>query len=184
MVAAVLLAWGNSFSGSFVYDDVPAVFRNPSIHRLWSAFSTGRTDLTVSGRPLGNFSLAINYALNGTDVAGYHVLNFLIHLLAGAALFGIVRRTLLRPALQDRYGQSAPWLALTVAVLWLVHPLQTESVTYVIQRVESLMGLCYLLTLYCFIRGAESPRPAHGTSQRWWPAWAAWRARRSWCPPR
>jgi len=160
MVAAVLLAWSNSFSGAFVYDDVPAVFRNPSIHRLWSAFSTGRTDLTVSGRPLGNFSLALNYALNGTDVAGYHVLNFLIHLLAGAALFGIVRRTLLRPALRDRYGPAAPWLALTVAVLWLVHPLQTESVTYVIQRVESLMGLCYLLTLYCFIRGAESPRPA------------------------
>ncbi len=162
MVLAVLLAWSGSFSGAFIYDDVPAVMANPSLRHWWSAFSAGRTDLTVSGRPLGNLSLALNYALNGTGVWGYHALNLLIHLLAGAALFGVVRRTLLRPALRGRFGPAAPWLALTVAVVWLVHPLQTESVTYVVQRVESLMGLCYLLTLYCFIRGAESPEPA------WW----------------
>jgi tetratricopeptide (TPR) repeat protein len=163
MVAAVLLAWHNCFSGAFVYDDVPAISGNLSIRQLGSlghAFSSGRTDLTVSGRPLANFSLAVNYALGGTRVEGYHALNLLIHLLAGAVLFGVVRRTLVRPALNDRFGAAAPWLALTVAVLWVVHPLQTESVTYTIQRVESLMGLFYLLTLYCFIRSAESARPA------------------------
>ncbi len=159
MVIAVLLAWSDCFSGAFIYDDVPAIMANPSIHRLWSALSTGRTDLTVSGRPLGNLSLAVNYALNGTAVQGYHALNLLIHLLAGAALFGIVRRTLLRPTLRDRFGHAAPWLALIVSVIWLVHPLQTESVAYIVQRVESLMGLFYLLTLYCFIRGAEASDP-------------------------
>lgn len=160
MGVAVLIAWHNSFSAAFVYDDVPAITGNSSIRRLWSAFSAGRTDLTVSGRPLGNLSLAVNYAFDGTRVQGYHALNLLIHLLAGAALFGVVRRTLVRPALRDHFGETAPWLALTVAVLWLVHPLQTESVTYTIQRVESLMGLFYLFTLYCFIRGVESAQPA------------------------
>jgi protein O-mannosyl-transferase len=160
MLATVLFAWHNCFSGGFIYDDIPAIIGNPSIQRLGTAFSTGRPDLTVSGRPLGNFSLAINYALDGTRVQGYHALNLLIHLLAGATLFGVVRRTLLQPSLRGRFGPAAPWLALTVAVLWVVHPLQTESVTYVIQRVESLMGLCYLLTVYCFIRGVDSPQPA------------------------
>src|SRR5206468_5252192 len=58
--------------------------------------------------------------------------------------------------LGERYGAAAPWLALGVALVWLVHPLQTESVTYVIQRAEALMGLFFLLTLYCAARGFES----------------------------
>jgi tetratricopeptide (TPR) repeat protein len=49
---------------------------------------------------------------------------------------------------------AAPWLALVVALVWVVHPLQTAAVTYVVQRVESLMGLFYLLTLYCAIRAS------------------------------
>jgi tetratricopeptide (TPR) repeat protein len=95
-------------------------------------------------------------------VWGYHALNLLIHILAGLALFGIVRRTLLRPALSGRFGREAVPLALAVAVIWTVHPLQTEAVTYISQRAESLMGLFYLLTLYGFIRGAESRRQESG----------------------
>ncbi len=54
-------------------------------------------------------------------------------------------------------ADEATWLGFAVALLWMLHPLQTEAVTYIVQRAESLMGLCYLLTLYCFIRGAEIP---------------------------
>jgi protein O-mannosyl-transferase len=54
---------------------------------------------------------------------------------------GVVRRTLRQPTLRERFGASANGLALATAVLWMVHPLQTESVTYVIQRAESMMGL-------------------------------------------
>jgi tetratricopeptide (TPR) repeat protein len=119
-------------------------------HRNW---------LTVEGRPLINLSLAINYALGGYNVWGYHALNLTVHILAGLTLLGIVRRTLLQPPLRERFGTAADELALATAVLWTVHPLQTESVTYIIQRAESIMGLFYLLTLYCFIRGVESPTP-------------------------
>jgi protein O-mannosyl-transferase len=111
------------------------------------------------GRPVVNLSLALNYALGGSNVWGYHALNLAIHIiLAGLTLFGVVRRTLLRPALRERFSPSAARLALVVAVLWTAHPLQTEAVTYVSQRCESLMGLFYLLTLYCFVRGADSQR--------------------------
>ena len=78
----------------------------------------------------------------------YHAGNLLIHLLAALTLFGIVRRTLLLPALRDRFGGASTGLAAAAALIWALHPLQTESVTYIVQRAESLMGLCYLLTLY------------------------------------
>ena len=87
---------------------------------------------------------------------GYHALNLAIPILAGLVLFGIVRRTLLRPIMAERFGEQATPLALAIALIWTVHPLQTEAVTYVVQRAESLMALFYLLTLYCFIRGVES----------------------------
>jgi tetratricopeptide (TPR) repeat protein len=164
VVAAGLLAYHNSCAGSFFHDDFGSILENPTIRHLWPIWQPlsppHEGGLTVAGRPLINLSLAINYALGGYNVWGYHALNLTVHILAGLTLLGIVRRTLLQPALRERFGAAANELALAVAVLWTVHPLQTESVTYIIQRAESIMGLFYLLTLYCFIRGAESPRAA------------------------
>lgn len=109
-----------------------------------------------------NLSYAVNYALGGTAVQGYHLLNLAIHVLAGLTLYGLVRRTLLRPVLNARFGRASMPLALAVAGIWMLHPLQTEAVTYVSERAESLMGLFYLLTLYGFVRGVESP-----AARRW-----------------
>jgi tetratricopeptide (TPR) repeat protein len=154
IVGAVLLAYGGSFSVPFLFDDGPAIVANPTIRDLSSAFTPPRNGSTVAGRPLVNLSLALNYAAGGFAVAGYHVVNLLIHVLATLTLFGVVRRTLLLPGLRERFGPHASFLAAASALLWAVHPLQTESVTYIVQRAEALMGLFFLLTLYCVIRGA------------------------------
>jgi Flp pilus assembly protein TadD len=163
VVAFGLLAYANSFRGPFILDDVLSITDNPTIRRLWPIWvplsPPHRGGLTVEGRPLVNLSMAINYAFGGLDARGYHVFNLLIHIAAGLALLGVVRRTLLQPRLRERFGGSASELALAVAILWTVHPLLTESVTYVVQRAESLMGLFYLLTLYCFIRSTPSRVP-------------------------
>ena len=159
---ATLAAYCNSFAGPFVFDDQASIIDNKTIQHLWPIWkplcppSHGET---VSGRPLVNLSLAVDYAISGLKVWSYHATNLLIHILAALALFGILRRTFLLPAMRDRWGAAAVPLALSIALLWAVHPLQTESVTYVIQRAESLVGLCYLLTLYCFVGGAGSSRP-------------------------
>ena len=100
-----------------------------------------------------SLTLAVNYALGGMNVWGYHAVNLAIHILAAWTLFGVVRRTLILPRLRERFGSAATPLALVAALLWMVHPLQTEAVTYVIQRTEALVGLFYLLVLYCVIRG-------------------------------
>jgi len=165
IVLAGLAAYWNSFSGPFAFDDVHSILQNPTIHHLWPVWDALRPPndgATVEGRPIVNLSLALNYALGGLDVRGYHVFNLAVHLLAGLALFGLVRRTLERPgtplARSPGRGFSGGLFplpfAFSVALLWTVHPLQTESVTFVSDRAESMMGLLYLLTLYCFVRGA------------------------------
>ena len=174
VVVAAVAAYHNSFSAPFTFDDNSAIVKNQTIRHLWpigGALSPPVDGGGVCGRPLVNLSLAINYAISGTDVWSYHALNLVIHLLAGLTLFGVVRRTLLQPALRARFGAAALPLALAIAGLWVLHPLQTESVTFVVQRNEALMGLFYLFTLYAFIRSdvgrgrPPSPRGYGGTSQ-------------------
>jgi tetratricopeptide (TPR) repeat protein len=210
IIAAGLAAYQNSFSGPFVFDDTSGIVENRTIRQGWTTWRAlvPPPNVTVSGRPVANFSLAVNYAISGRNVWSYHALNLLIHLLGGITLLGIVRRTLmagfacghgappLTPgggvgrggaaprASPSRRGPPAtahgaspepadaggPWMhpllrdhatlvSLTVALLWTVHPLQTEAVTYVVQRVESLMALFFLLTFYCFIRALDAPQP-------------------------
>lgn len=160
LAAALLAAYSNSFRVPFLLDDAGSIVDNPTIRRLGSSWlPPAGSGLTTSGRPLLNVSLAINHAIHGTDLVGYHVGNLLIHFLAALALWGVIRRTLRQPVLAAHFGPVATPLAWCGAALWALHPLQTESVTYLIQRAESLVGLCYLLTLYCFIRSTEPGAP-------------------------
>ena len=183
ITAAGAWAYSTSFAGVFVYDDGPAIVDNPNIRSLWplTRSMTAPPEATVSGRPIAALTLAINYALAPPDardvmapsgpaapadaprrfyrnVWGYHAVNLAIHLAAALALFGVVRRTLFSQKLRDRFGAHAVALAFTAALLWALHPLHTESVTYIVQRVEALMGLFYLLTLYCAIRSGGDER--------------------------
>ena len=159
LIGAGTLAYANSFSGVFVFDDRLEIVKNPALERLWPPGRAMLGGKTMPARPLPYYTFALNYALHSTSLWGYHAVNLAIHLAAGLVLFGLIRRTLAMPRVPPRYQTAADGLALAAALLWLVHPLQTESVTYIYQRMESLMGLFYLLTLYCFVRGAASPRP-------------------------
>jgi len=172
LALATLAAYHNTFAVPLLFDDLQSIGDNPSIRHLWPIWDvlnpTGGYGYTFSGRPVLNLSLALCYAVSGTNVWSYHALNVLIHVFAGLTLFGIVRRTLqgagrggsVSPApLSPLLSADATPVALAAAALWTLHPLQTESVTYIVQRAESLMGLFFLLTFYGFIRAVASPRP-------------------------
>jgi len=165
--AAALLAYANSLSGPFIFYDLPWIEANPHIRHFWPLWNALQPPQGApgTGRPVVCLTLALNYAVSGLAPWSYHVANLAIHAFAALVLFGIVRRTLQGPRLHDRFGTQANGLAAAVAVCWAVHPLQTESVTYIIQRTESLMGLFLLLTLYCVIRGHHAPRRS-----RWYAA--------------
>lgn len=159
LAAAAWAAYSNSFRAPFVLDDADAITENPTLHSLWRSLVPPGGGATVSGRPLLNLSLAVNYAVSGERVWSYHAANLLIHILAACVLFALVRRTLELPALRERFAGAQVALAAAIAGVWMLHPLQTEAVTYTCQRAESLMGLFVLLTLYGFVRAVTSPRP-------------------------
>ncbi len=159
VAAAGILVYANSLGGAFLFDDLKRIVANRAVRSpgaLWEVLGS-------SQRPVTDLTFAINYQLGGLRTLGYHIVNLLIHVLAGVTLYGVVRRTLLRPALAERHPErhraSAPAVALAVALIWVVHPLQTQAVDYLVQRSESLMGLFYLLALYCVVRSADAARP-------------------------
>jgi hypothetical protein len=171
VVASTLLAYANTWSVPFVYDDLLAIAENPSIRRLWPPGGVLLPNLaggvTTSGRPVLNLSFALNYALSGSAVWSYHLVNALVHAATALALFGLLRRTLRRVApLASAGGAPArtTTLAGAAALLWALHPLQTQAVTYTVQRAESLMGFFLVFTLYAFARslGPPSERRAPG----------------------
>jgi tetratricopeptide (TPR) repeat protein len=155
LVAVGALLYANSLSAPFVFDDLDWI-RHDRLGTLWPPAAA----LGDGSRPILNLSLVLNYALGGMDSTGYRVVNLFVHLLAALTLYGIVRRTFVRPAPFGRSADSAAALAFAAALLWVAHPLATQAVTYVIQRTESLMALFYLLTLYCVIRRDKSERRA------------------------
>ena len=95
---AVALTYANSLSGPFLFDDLSAILRNPSIRQLWPPWDVLSPPVSgsagVVGRPIINLSLALNYAISGADPFSYHVANLFVHVLATLALFGLVNRVL------------------------------------------------------------------------------------------
>jgi len=165
IATAAVAVYSRTYSVPLLYDDHAAIAQNATIRHLGSALFPP-INTTATGRPILNLSLALNHAIGGAGVWSYHAANLAIHILAGLTLFGIVRRTLrLRSgrALAQRSEAAATAIAFASALLWTLHPLQTEAVTYIVQRAESLMGLFFLLTLYCFIRAAGAD-----TGKRTW----------------
>lgn len=155
LALAACAAYANSFSGPFLFDDPLSTVDNPSLRRWATSFYPPHGDgRTVEGRPILNFSFAVNWHWTGANVWSYHLLNLLIHIAAACVLFGLVRRTLARLSWTGPEPRPTA-LAWVIALIWTVHPLQTEAVTYIAQRAESLMGLFYLTTLYAFARSCD-----------------------------
>ena len=156
-----LAAYAPALHGPFLFDDASAILENPTIRQLWPIDGALHPppNSTVSGRPLLNLSFALSHALSGLDPFGYHVFNLAVHVLAGLLLFGLVRQTLLAPLQRERFERWALPVSVTVAAVWLLHPVQTASVAYISQRSEVMMGFFLLLALYAYARSALS-KPA------------------------
>lgn len=158
IVFVVALTYANTLSHPFIFDDQHAIVENEQIRDLTnlSAVLSPARELPTAGRPVVNLTFAVNYALGGLTPAGYHVWNIATHLACALLLFGIVRRTIAN--LPNRIGDSAGPIACAVALIWAVHPLNTEAVNYVTQRTELTMAALLLATLYASIRALGESR--------------------------
>ena len=157
LAVVILLAYSNSLQGAFQYDDYNDIRDNMSIRHLWplrDVFYIAGSGLST--RPIANLTFALNYAMGALNPLYYHLTNLGIHIGASLAFLGVLRRTLSLPSLRKKFLSDTSTLSLITAALWALHPLQTESVSYITQRYESLMGLFVMVTFYCVLRAAES----------------------------
>jgi tetratricopeptide (TPR) repeat protein len=156
IVLAGAVAYGNSLHGPFIFDDYPSIENNSTIRQLWPLSTvlatTPATPDPIVARPIANLSFALNYAFGGLHVEGYHATNVALHLLAALTLFGVLRRTFAVSIPEPHASPSADVTAVVCALIWVVHPLNSEAVDYLAQRRESMAGLLWLLTLYAAIR--------------------------------
>jgi tetratricopeptide (TPR) repeat protein len=169
VAVTVFIVYGRAIDAPFIFDDLPGIVKNPSIVRLWPPIgdSTHRGPLNApplvatARRPLPNLTLALNYRFGGLRPEGYHVFNLVMHALSAAMLAALVRRTLRLPYFAGAWDDAAWPLSVAVALVWAVHPLDTEAVAYVTQRTELLVALFYLTTLWAAVRyWTAAGRPA------------------------
>jgi len=152
---ATIAAHAPAWRGAFVLDDITEIAENPAIRVLWPPWVPMMEGTPMPHRPLPYYTFALNYALHGLDPRGYHAVNLAIHLANGWLAWWVAREVLRRLGV----GDAAGGIALAATTLWLVHPLCTQAVDYVYQRIESLAALAIIGTVACFLRAADSPRP-------------------------
>ena len=167
-VLAVLLLslYGNSFDCSWHFDDAANITNNAAIHlkslswnEIKQTLFEGHRGARASPRPLAYLSFGLNYFFGGFDVFGYHLVNLLIHFVASLFLFLFVRAALNLDILKIRYGPYAYPVALLASVFWAVHPIQTQAVTYIVQRMTSLAGMFYLMSMFFYLKARTSAYP-------------------------
>jgi tetratricopeptide (TPR) repeat protein len=154
----LLIIYGNSLNGAWQFDDFDNIVNNPQIHlktlswpEIKNAFFA--TPQYILGRSVAEFSFALNYYVGGLNVFGYHLVNIIIHLIASIFLYLLVYHTLNLPLLQEKYGKSSYAIALLAAFLWASSPVHVNAVTYIVQRMASLAGMAYVMSMYFYLRG-------------------------------
>ena len=170
--AAVLLLFGivvfgiyyRTFESPFIFDDVIKIRENPDIRLTQLSFK----EIAKAGfkssktRPVAFISFALNYYFNQYDPTGWHIVNICIHIFVGFFLFLFIRTTLKIPSLKNRFAHP-DLIAFGAAFVWLVHPVQTQSVTYIVQRMNSMAALLYLVSFWLYVRG----RLVENGSRKW-----------------
>jgi tetratricopeptide (TPR) repeat protein len=154
----VLIAYANTFTAGFHFDDTYSIVDNPYIKRV---SLENIKYLLSANRPIVNLTLMLNYQLSGLNVVGWHIFNIAVHIANAFFVYLLIIKTMSMPFFEKKYDQSAKRLALFGALLFGVHPVQTESVTYIITRTELVATFFYLATMLLFIKGAGANRFAY-----------------------
>lgn len=169
LTIVLLSLYSNSLDSSWHLDDKPNITDNPRIHLSlleWEgikrALYSDRKNPEALYRPVVSLSFAFNYYMGGLDVTGYHLVNLMIHLLAAIFLFLFIYGTLNLPSVKDRYGSKSYLIALLGSFMWAIHPIQSQAVTYIVQRMASIAGMFYVMGMFFYLKA----RTAAGKKKR------------------
>jgi tetratricopeptide (TPR) repeat protein len=162
-VVLVFLIYSNSLEGPFLFDDEPNIVTNPNT-RLIVFTQEGLKDAgfksLISTRPVSNISFSLNYFFHQFDVMGYHLVNVIIHILTGILLYFFIKNTLnilLRknnnPIIRESLNPSL--IAFFASLIWLIHPIHTQSVAYIVQRMNSMSAMFYIMSMLLYVRARQ-----------------------------
>lgn len=149
LAAAAAALYGHTLNAPFYMDDYPAIVDNPQARHPLPALQA-----LLDRRGVATLSFALNYRFGGLDLPGYHLVNIALHLCCAWLVYLLLKRIF----------PGRPFFPGLGAMLFIAHPLQTQAVTYVVQRMTSLCALLFLLSLYLYARARE--RLAAGGSFR------------------
>ena len=159
----LLIIYSNSFHGDWHFDDYANILENPNIQINSLSFSEIQKSFTGIYqdrilRPFAYLSFALNYYVGGLNVFGFHLVNFFIHYLSSVFLFLFIFNTLKLPLLKDQYTNIAYPVALLATILWSIHPVFVTSVSYIVQRMTSMAGMFYIMSMYFYLKGRTSEK--------------------------
>ena len=165
IAVAGFLVYSNTFQVPFLFDDLTSIMENPVIKEMKNFLLNASGYHYNPRRFLGYLTFALNYRIGGLDVTGYHVFNLAVHIISALLLYALIRLTFRTPVMRE--SSLSPYsglIALCAALFFVVHPLQTQAVTYIVQRLTSLTALLYLLSLclYAKWRVARDEYPSQG----------------------
>ncbi len=160
IIAIGLLAYSNSLNGPFQWDEHDFLAQNPIVKNLKyflepSRARTGDSEFYffLRTRYIGYLTFAINYKIHGFQVLGYHLFNLTIHLFNALLVYFLILFTFKTPFLRtSSLKENANLMALFSALIFVSHPLQTEAVTYIYQRLASLVTFFYLFSIVFYIQ--------------------------------
>ena len=148
-----ILAYSNTFHVPFVLDDRSSIVENHVIKSLSGFFADNAGFHHNPRRFVGYLSIALNYRLGGLDVTGYHIFNLAVHLITSLLVYSFIVLTFKAPALEkSSLAKFAQLIAITAALLFVSHPIQTQAVTYITQRLASMATMFYLLSATLYAR--------------------------------
>ena len=154
IAGAVALVYANSLDGSFHFDDLTSIVRNPAIRDPWDFDILWQY---MNRRIFGYWTFALNYRFGGLDVTGYHIVNALIHIVASIVAWTLALLIGRTPAVAGTaIGRNRHRFALVVAMMFALHPIQTQAVTYIVQRLASLSAMFYLSAAAFYLAGRLS----------------------------
>ena len=156
----ILSIYSNTFYASWHFDDEPNIRDNPNLHlkepswqNIKRTFFANQFEPEQLYRPAACLSFALNYYLGQDNVLGYHIVNISIHFLSAIFLFLFIYHTLNLPSVAARYGPNSYFVAFLSAILWAINPIQTQAITYIVQRMASMAGMFYIISMYLYLRG-------------------------------
>lgn len=148
-----VVIYSNTFDASFHYDDNHNIVNNPSLH--WNELSWENFEKTFSSivRPVSNLTFALDYYFGGLDVSHFHYVNTAVHILTAFGVFLLLKTIFGIPRFAGETGERGDIIAFIASLMWLTSPLQTQAVTYIVQRMAELAAMFYVYALYFFIKG-------------------------------